>query len=529
HFLRGGDDLAGVNVLLGPRHFGDVDEAFDAGLELDEGAVVGDVGDAALVASADRILGLDALPRIVEQLLHAKRDAVRLVVDLDDLDLHLLADVEHFGRVIDAAPGDIGDVQEAVDAAEVDERTVVGDVLDHAVDDLTLFEVLHQFLALLGAGLFQHGAARDDDVAAAAIHLEDLELLRRVHQRRDVADRADVDLRTRQEGHGAVEIDREAALDLVEDRAGNLLVVVEGLLQLAPAFLAARLVARQHGLTERILDALQVDLDDVADLDLGLAARRGELAQRDTAFGLGADVDDGEVLLDADDRALHDSPFLRAALGEGLFEHRGEIFARRAGCSSGGHELSCERAPAGWNDVRKRGLPIPQDRKRPPESRRAGAKTVLMNEGSIQAALRRGASGALSSNNEGRSVAPSARSGGLDDVDGGPDGGGYIHFGGIEQVRIRRLFQGGGGPIHVACVARPDVGEHGGLVHPLAGSGEFERPAARAHLGRGGDEYLHLGLRTDDGADVAAVEHRARRLGGKVPLESQQRRPHLWH
>jgi hypothetical protein len=31
----------------------------------------------------------------------------------------------------------------------------------------------------------------------------------------------------------------------------------------------------------------------------------------------------------------------------------------------------------------------------------------------------------LSSNNEGRSAAPSARSDGLDDVDGGPDGGVY--------------------------------------------------------------------------------------------------------
>ena len=80
--------------------------------------------------------------------------------------------------MVDAPPGDVGDVQQAVDAAEIDERAVVGDVLDHAVDDLALFEVLHQLLALLGAGLFQHGAAGDDDVAAAAIHLEDLERLR---------------------------------------------------------------------------------------------------------------------------------------------------------------------------------------------------------------------------------------------------------------------------------------------------------------------------------------------------------------
>ena len=64
HFLRGGDDLAGVDVLLGPGHLGDVDQAFDARLQLHERAVVGDVGDAAREARVDRILGLDALPRI---------------------------------------------------------------------------------------------------------------------------------------------------------------------------------------------------------------------------------------------------------------------------------------------------------------------------------------------------------------------------------------------------------------------------------------------------------------------------------
>src|ERR1700741_2230588 len=201
-FLRGRDDLAGVHVLLGPRHLGDVDQALDARLQLHEGAVVGDVGDTAMEARTQRVLRLDALPRIIEQLLHAERDAVRLVVDLDDLDLHRLADGQNLGRMVDAAPGDIGYVQQAVDAAEVDESTVVGDVLDHAVDDLTLFEVLHQLLALLGAGFFQHGAAGDDDVAAAAIHLQDLELLLVVHQRRDVADRTDVHLAARQEGHG---------------------------------------------------------------------------------------------------------------------------------------------------------------------------------------------------------------------------------------------------------------------------------------------------------------------------------------
>src|SRR5262249_38890145 len=201
-------------------------------------------------------------------------------------------------------------------AAEVDECAVIGDVLHHPVDDLALFEILHQLLALFGTGLFEHGAARYHDVAPAAIHLEDLERLGDVHERRHVADWPDVDLRARQERHCAVEIDSEAALDLVEDHPGDLLVALEGLFELAPALLAARLVARQHGFAERVLDALQVHLDGVADLDVVLAARPVEFAQRDPALGLEADVDHREILLDPHPGALYAGPCLHIALSE---------------------------------------------------------------------------------------------------------------------------------------------------------------------------------------------------------------------
>src|SRR5436853_341376 len=218
---------------------------------------------------------------------------------------------------------EVGDMPQAVDAAEVDERTVVGDVLDDAVDHLALFEVLHQLLALLGAGLFENRAARHHDVAAAAIHLEDLERLGVVHQRCDVADRTEVDLRARQEGNGAVEVDGEAAFDLVEDDAVDLLVVLEGLLQLAPALFAARLVARQHGFAEGVFDAVEEHLDFVTDLEIAFAAGPGEFAQRHAAFGLQADVNDGHVLLDRNNDTLDDRAFLQIAAGKGLIKHRG--------------------------------------------------------------------------------------------------------------------------------------------------------------------------------------------------------------
>ena len=169
--------------------------------------------------------------------------------------------------MVDAPPAHVGDVQQAVDAAEVDERAVVGDVLDHAFADFAFLE-LRPARCAARRGFLEHGAARDDDVAAAAVHLEDREGLRRVHQRADVADRADVDLAARQEGHGAAEVDGEAALHPAEDGALDRLVLVERLLEAGPALLAAGLLARQHRLAQRVLDALEVDLDGVADLEL---------------------------------------------------------------------------------------------------------------------------------------------------------------------------------------------------------------------------------------------------------------------
>ncbi len=282
-----------------------------------------------LKRAADGILGLDAGPRIGLQLLHAETDALRLGVDAHDLHLDRVADVDDLARVVDALPGHVGDVQEAVDAAEIDEGAVVGDVLDEALDHLALGQLGHDLGALLGARRLQDLAARDDDVAAAAVHLQDLEGLRRVHQRAHVAHGPHVDLAAGQERHRAVEVDREAALDLVEDDALDLLLVVELLLEPHPALLAARLVAREHRLAQRVLGALDVDLDGVADLELARPARHRELAQRHAALHLEAYVDHRQVLLDGGDRSLHDAALEHLVLGHGFAQQGGKLLPRR--------------------------------------------------------------------------------------------------------------------------------------------------------------------------------------------------------
>ena len=199
------------------------------------------------------------------------------------LHLHRLADVEHLGRVVDAPPRDVGDVQQAVDAAEVDERAVVGDVLDHAVDDLALFEVLHQLLALLGAAspparcgatprCCRGGDPSSGSGTAAASFISGV--TSRIGR-----------MSTWLRGRNATAPSRSTVkppLTWLKMTPSTFSFAVERLLELAPALLAARLVARQHRLAERVLDALEIDLDGVADLELGRPARAGEFASAAT-------------------------------------------------------------------------------------------------------------------------------------------------------------------------------------------------------------------------------------------------------
>jgi hypothetical protein len=78
--------------------------------------------------------------------------------------------------MLDAPPGEIGDVQQAVDAAQIDERTVIGDVLDDTFDHRAFLQAGEQRFALRTLGGFQNSAPRYDHVVALAVQLDDLEV-----------------------------------------------------------------------------------------------------------------------------------------------------------------------------------------------------------------------------------------------------------------------------------------------------------------------------------------------------------------
>ena len=206
------------------------------------------------------------------------------------------------------APRHVGDVQEAVDAAEVDEGAVVGDVLDDALEHLALGEGLQRVLLLLGVLLFEQRLAREHDVAALLVDLDHAHAQLLAAQRVQVPDRTHVDLRSGQERADA-DVDGEAALDAFDDAADDDLALRIGLLDLVPNLHLLGFFARQDDVAFAILGALEQHVDDVALLDGDFAVLVEELADRDHAFGLVAHVHDHFGGGHLEDRALDDLAF----------------------------------------------------------------------------------------------------------------------------------------------------------------------------------------------------------------------------
>ena len=243
-----------------------------------------------------------------------------------------------------AAPGHVGDVQQAVDAAQVHERTVFGDVLDHAVDDGAFLERFHQLGALFAHRSLDHGAAAQHHVVALAVELDDLELHRLVFVRSQVLDGTGVDQRAGQEGADAVDEHGQAALDLAAGGAGDELAGLQGLLQRQPGGQALGGVAREDGVAVAVLDGADGHGHEVAHLDFDLALVVLEFVDRHVGFGLQASVHDDEVVLNAHDFGGDD--LARAHFGalQRFFKQGGKRFRHVFPCpQTGFQQHHCHR------------------------------------------------------------------------------------------------------------------------------------------------------------------------------------------
>ncbi len=136
-------------------------------------------------------------------------------------------------------------MQDAIDAAEVDESAVARDVFHRALENHSLFEHLENFLFQRIALFFQQRAPRDNDVAARAVEFENREAIGGADKTIQIAARTNIDVRAGKNRRHA-DIDLKTAFHFADDVALDGALFVESFFQLFPNLEILGALAGQH-------------------------------------------------------------------------------------------------------------------------------------------------------------------------------------------------------------------------------------------------------------------------------------------
>ena len=170
-----------------------MDQTFDDVIDLDEGTERHELGDPALDDVTDLVAAGELPPRVFLGRLERERHPLALEIDVEDLDLDLLADLDDLRWVIDVLPGELRHVNQSVDATEVHEGTEVDDRRDGPRPDLALLERREELLALFGLGLLEEFPAGQHNVVPVLVQLDDAALELLAHIGLEVAHPAHLD------------------------------------------------------------------------------------------------------------------------------------------------------------------------------------------------------------------------------------------------------------------------------------------------------------------------------------------------
>src|SRR5690349_10828821 len=313
------DHVAGIDYLarmlhaLGPAHLRNMDETFNARLELNKRTVISNACNASTHTRTNRKTFLDAGPRIGQQLLVTERHALAVTIKLQHFDLDRVADFEELIRVLKPSPRHISHVQQAIDTAEVNECTVVSQVLDLALDHDVFFDLLKRLIFPASVLLLDNGFARQHNIGPLAVELDHFGFNDLVAQAVEVAHRTNINLRAGQESSDAIDVNSQATLDAIDHATLDARAVAISLLEIVPGFHAHRVGARKDRKPVGCFHALHEHFNFVAGFH-GQLAVLGKLGRVNNTFRLVSEINDHASFTQADDGAAHHFAFFKRRL-----------------------------------------------------------------------------------------------------------------------------------------------------------------------------------------------------------------------
>ena len=307
---------------LGPGHLRDMNEPFDPFLQRHEGAILGEAYHLAADFRAYRELSFHVEPGIGKRLLEPQGDLPLVAVILQDHDLELVPHLDRLGRVPQTPPGHVGDMEQTVDTPQVEERAVVGDVLDHPFDDLPLGKDSQRLVALRLPLFLHEDPPGENHIAPLLVQLEDLERIGLPQILVEIGRRTEIHLGGRQEGR-KTDIHRHAPLDLGHDLAFDGAAFAAGLGDLFPDYLPLGFSPGKNQKPFFVFAPLQKDADLIPHLNRQVPLLVHELGGVDPSLRFMSDVDQDGFLVDLDHYAFDE--FARLELPETFVEHLFEL------------------------------------------------------------------------------------------------------------------------------------------------------------------------------------------------------------
>ncbi|CQB86092.1 Uncharacterised protein [Chlamydia trachomatis] len=271
---------------------GNVNQAFDAVFNGDEHTELNNLGDLTLNNLSRNMGTSEALPWIFLSCLKGEGDAFAIEINVENLNSDLIANLNNLGWVIDMLPRKLGNVNETVNTAEINECAEVHDGRHNAFTNLTLLKLRKEGLANFGLGFLEELTTRKYNIVAILIKLKNLSLNLLTNVWGKIANATHFNEGSWQEA-AQTDVYNQAALNSLNNGTFNNAVCILDLLNITPSTLILCTLLGENKTSFLVFLSYNKGFDGVANFNNIIWINvflDGKFTGRDYTFSFVADV-----------------------------------------------------------------------------------------------------------------------------------------------------------------------------------------------------------------------------------------------
>src|SRR5271169_1345842 len=212
--------------------------------------------------------------------------------------------------MIYAAPRKVGNVNQSVDAAEIDKHAEIGDRFDRSFENLTFFQTVENGTALFLHFRFDENFMTDHNILIRMVNFCNAKLHRLSEELIEIPHRFHIDLRTGKKCIESHQIDNKTAFNTPSNFSGKNFAGLERFCDSFPRSHEVRTLAGQHKLTIFIFDTFQEHFNFIARFEL---VDIGKFAERDESFRFETDINCDGIIGHGHNFAFDDLAFVNTA------------------------------------------------------------------------------------------------------------------------------------------------------------------------------------------------------------------------